>query len=130
MRNLLPLFFLGILAFLAACGEPAAQSDNGISERINLDQLDTLSMDGVFVLDVRTPEEFAGGAIPGAVNIDWNGDDFAGLVQSQVDKNKPVLVYCAAGGRSRSATAKMVELGYQKLYDLGPGYSGWEERHK
>lgn len=130
MKTLIPFFLLGAVALFSACGEPSAQSANGISERITLDQLDTLSMDGVFILDVRTPEECAGGMIPGAVNIDWNGDDFAGMVQSKVDKNKPVLVYCAAGGRSKSATSKMVELGYQKLYDLGSGYSGWAERNK
>src|SRR5262245_65486345 len=58
--------------------------------------------DGWAVLDVREPEEFDAGAIPGAVHIP------RGHLESQIegrltDKTKPVVVYCAGGGRSAFA---------------------------
>ena len=52
--------------------------------------------DGSVVLDVRSPEEFAKGHVPGALNIDINAPGFASKV-ADFDKSKPILVNCHAG---------------------------------
>lgn len=76
------------------------------------------------IVDVRTPEEFAGQHLDNAVNIDWNGDNFEGKI-GKYDKSKPIFVYCMSGGRSKMAAAKLAELGFNKIYELQGGIMKW-----
>lgn len=78
------------------------------------------------LIDVRTTEEYAGGHIDNAKNIDWNGNDFDTQVAS-LDKTKPVFVYCLSGGRSKKAAAKLNELGFKEVIELNGGYLAWEK---
>lgn len=80
----------------------------------------------VQLLDVRTEDEFNGGHIENAKNIDWNGNDFDAQLTS-LDKTKPVLVYCLSGGRSKKAAAKLTELGYKEVIELNGGYLAWSK---
>jgi rhodanese-related sulfurtransferase len=80
---------------------------------------------GAQLVDVRTPREFSNGFIQGAKNIDYNGDSFEKQIK-KLDKNKPVLVYCAAGGRSENAAELLNEWGFKEVYDLEGGYNGWK----
>ena len=77
------------------------------------------------LVDVRTPEEFAKGHIAGAVNIDFLEDGFLERTKA-IDKSKPVLLYCAAGGRSEDAVAIMKAAGYTDVVDLANGFNGWK----
>ena len=77
------------------------------------------------LVDVRTAEEVAEGAMEGSVNIDWFGDDFESRVEAELDKSKPVAVYCKAGGRSGKAMKLMSDLGFAEIYNLKGGYSSW-----
>ena len=84
----------------------------------------------VLVVDVRTPDEFAEGHIPGAKNLDFLGDDFEkGLAALPTDR--PVIVHCAAGNRSSKAVAKIeaLKLPVQILH-LKSGFNGWKEAGK
>ncbi len=76
------------------------------------------------VIDVRTPEEFAGGHIKNAKNINWNDAGFETNI-STLDKNKPVFVYCLSGGRSGKAAAKMRSDGFKEVYELSGGMMQW-----
>ena len=76
------------------------------------------------IIDVRSPEEFAGQHIDNAINIDWNGDNFDGKI-GKYDKSKPIFVYCMSGGRSKKAAEKLAELGYTKIYELQGGIMKW-----
>jgi rhodanese-related sulfurtransferase len=80
---------------------------------------------GAQLIDVRTPREFSNGFIEGAKNIDYNGDTFEKQMK-KLDKTKPVLVYCAAGGRSENAAELLQEWGFKEVYDLEGGYNGWK----
>lgn len=73
------------------------------------------------VLDVRTPQEYAKGHIQGAVNINYLDHDFQEKLK-QLDFNKPVFVYCAAGARSGKSCKIMETLGFTIIYDLKGGY--------
>ena len=76
------------------------------------------------VLDVRTPEETAAGMIPSAKHIDFYDPNFANLV-AELPKDKPVMVYCAAGGRSSQAMDKMKGMGFMEVYNLNGGFRAW-----
>ncbi len=76
------------------------------------------------LIDVRTPDEFAAGHIEGAANIDWYAPDFEKQA-AQLDKRKPVYVYCKVGGRSGQAAQKLTHMGYT-VFDLQGGFMKWE----
>ncbi|MBZ0300324.1 MAG: rhodanese-like domain-containing protein [Anaerolineae bacterium] len=74
-----------------------------------------------FLLDVRTPEEFATGYITGATNI--SVQTLADRL-SEVPKDTPVVVYCRSGNRSAQAARILSDAGYSEIYDLG-GVNSW-----
>jgi phage shock protein E len=78
----------------------------------------------VIILDVRTPAEFAEGAIKGAINIDVNASNFKEKV-STLDKEKSYLIYCRSGMRSVKACNLMAENGFNKMFNLLGGYQAW-----
>ena len=80
----------------------------------------------VQLVDVRTPREHAAGSIPGSMNIDVKSDDFATCASRQLDKERPVAIYCRSGRRSKTAADILVGLGY-KVIELDSGYNGWVE---
>lgn len=82
------------------------------------------SIKDVVILDVRTPAELANGYIEGAVNIDFKAADFQTKINN-LDKDATYLVYCAGGGRSRSAANLMKDLKFKVVYDLKGGFSQW-----
>lgn len=76
--------------------------------------------DGVTILDVRTPQEFADGHIAGAVNIDVSSPDFAQQV-AELDPEGTYAVYCRSGNRSRAAMAVMQDAGLADVFGLEGG---------
>lgn len=82
--------------------------------------------DNAVILDVRTPEEWSEGIVPGAVMIDfYTGPDFLEALQ-ELDKDKSYYVYCKAGGRSAQACDIMNNLGIMKTFNLNGGFSQWQ----
>jgi rhodanese-related sulfurtransferase len=81
------------------------------------------------LVDVRTPEEFQSGFIAGAVNLDFQDADFAKNIV-RLDKSRPVLVYCAVGGRSAKAANAFLKLGFPKVYELKGGMTAWKAAGK
>lgn len=76
------------------------------------------------LIDVRTPEEFAAGHIPGAVNI--SVDQLAQRL-NEIPKDKPVVLYCRSGNRSNQAAQILERAGYTQIYDLG-GLITWVQQ--
>ena len=74
--------------------------------------------EGALVIDVRTAGEFAGGHVPGAINIPLDDLD-AALPSRAPDKNRVVLLHCLSGGRSALAASRMKSLGYSHVFNLG-----------
>jgi rhodanese-related sulfurtransferase len=79
------------------------------------------------VLDVRTPGEFAGGRLPGAVNLDVQASDFEPRLGA-LDRGKTYLVYCRTGNRSAKAIQVMQRLGFRLVYHMSEGIVGWEKK--
>ena len=80
------------------------------------------------LLDVRTPQEYREGHIPGSKNVPLQQLD---KISSVIDnKNVPMFVYCYSGGRSRQATSMLQHMGYTNVQNIGgiAAYSGKVER--
>jgi rhodanese-related sulfurtransferase len=123
------LISLAPLTTRAADEKPAAEKKAAV-KRVDAEEFDKLRADKKnVILDVRTEKEFKAGHIPGATNIDLNSPDFDEKV-AKLDKNKTYLVHCAGGVRSARACKKLEGVGFKELYDLAPGFKGWEKAGK
>jgi rhodanese-related sulfurtransferase len=79
----------------------------------------TIDMNTVdMVIDVRTPAEFSTGHLEGAVNIDWEGTDFAAQV-GKLDPAGHYVLYCRSGNRAGQAKAAMEQSGFTHVENLG-----------
>lgn len=79
---------------------------------------------GYIILDVRRPDEYAEGHIPGAINLP-NEDIGATEIPELPDKAQLILVYCRSGRRSKEASEKLVKLGYTNIVEFG-GILDWK----
>ena len=77
----------------------------------------------VVVVDVRTREEYDGGHIENAVLVP-NESIGSEMPEALPDKEATLLVYCRSGRRSKDAAQKLLDLGYQSVYDFG-GVIDW-----
>ncbi len=73
------------------------------------------------LIDVRTPEEFATGHIPGAVNINLKN---LGRNMDRLPRDRPIVLYCRSGARSANAASMLRQAGFTDIYDLG-GIISW-----
>lgn len=73
--------------------------------------------DGV-VVDVRTPAEFADAHLASAINLDYRSPEFRTMV-AELDRESTHYVYCRTGNRSAQAQAVMLDMGFQRVIDLG-----------
>lgn len=72
---------------------------------------------GARLVDVRTPQEFAAGHLPGAVNIPV--EEIQGRTKELAGKDQPIVLYCRSGARSGNAARILKTAGYSKVHDLG-----------
>jgi molybdopterin/thiamine biosynthesis adenylyltransferase/rhodanese-related sulfurtransferase len=78
------------------------------------------------VLDVREPDEYEQGALPGAVHVPRGQLEFS--VEGRLtDKNAPIAVYCAGGTRSAFAAKTLQDLGYQDVVSMAGGFNKWKD---
>lgn len=78
---------------------------------------------GALLIDVREPNEFAEGAIPGAINLPLRT---VAASLDQIPTDQPVVVYCASGFRAALATSALHLMGYENVRVFPPSYPGWE----
>jgi rhodanese-related sulfurtransferase len=118
MKN--TLFILGLILGTGAC--TGGQKTQTIDAKTFQSLIDSLPDE--VVVDVRTSPELVTGVIAQAIHMDYNGPDFEKQID-KLDKNKPVLLYCATGGRSARAGELLLEKGFKKVYNLDGGLNGW-----
>ena len=123
MKKLLPIL-LSALMFTGCAGT----SDNQTStyRQISMDEAVTMMAQetGYIILDVRRPDEFAAGHIPGAINVP-NETIGTAEISELPDKNQLIMVYCRSGRRSKEASEKLVKLGYTNIVEFG-GILDWK----
>jgi rhodanese-related sulfurtransferase len=76
------------------------------------------------ILDVRTPEEYRSGHLPGSRMLNYRSPAFRDSL-ARMDRSVTYLVYCRSGHRSGEATRIMASMGFQKVYDLQGGILSW-----
>ncbi len=76
------------------------------------------------LLDVRTPEEYAIGHIPGAINLDYLSPDFWDRME-QLDRDRSYFVYCRTSRRSVRTCTLMRNDGFRRIYHLDGGWNLW-----
>lgn len=105
-----------------------AQPNTAVARDISTTELKGLvaNRPDLLLLDVRTDKEWEAGHIPGAALLDFLEDDFEALAFA-LPKDRPIAIYCAAGGRSEDAMKKMSKAGFAELYNLRGGFYGWED---
>ena len=69
------------------------------------------------LVDVRTPEEYREGHIPGSINVPLQQIEDIDLEVS--DMSTPLYIYCRSGARSSQATAVLQEMGYEEVHNIG-----------
>ena len=69
------------------------------------------------LIDVREPDEYAQGHVPGSINIPLR--QFMTIEETVPDKETPLFVYCLVGGRSKRACTGFIKLGYTNVHNIG-----------
>jgi len=93
---------------------------------------DMVAKDGAVIVDVRDSAELkAGGKAKGAIHIprgslEFKADDTTAYHDKNLAKDRPVILYCAAGSRAALAGKALKDMGYQKVFNLG-GFKDWAE---
>ncbi|HEX8912679.1 MAG TPA: rhodanese-like domain-containing protein [Humisphaera sp.] len=112
---------------------PAPATQPAATPKLDVEAFDKARQQpGAIVLDVRSPDEFADGHVPGAVNIPVagkEGDKFDKAVAA-LPKDKPLLVHCRSGVRSAKAIAKLREMGFTNLSEFPGGWVAWAKAEK
>ena len=123
MKKLIPLL-LSALMFTGCAG--TSNNQRNTCRSITMDEAVNMMAqeNGYIILDVRRPDEFAEGHIPGAINVanETIGTD---EIPELPDKNQLIMVYCRSGRRSKEASEKLVKLGYTNIVEFG-GILDWK----
>src|SRR4051812_9326192 len=81
---------------------------------------------GTVVLDVREPDEYEQGALPGAVHIPRG--HLESKIETQVsDRSTPLVIHCASGVRSAFAAKTLQDLGYTDVVSMAGGFNKWKD---
>ena len=121
MKRLLPVVLS--LMLLSSCWTPGSSSLG--YRQISMDKAVKMMKDekNYIILDVRRPDEYAKGHIPGAINVP-NEEIGTAEIAELPDKSQLILVYCRSGRRSKEAAGKLVKLGYTSIVEFG-GILDW-----
>ena len=118
------------LALLSGCALSKAKEDKAEDmtgkaayHKLSAEEAYEMMISQEIVVDVRTREEYDGGHIENAVLVP-NESIGSEMPEALPDKEATLLVYCRSGRRSKDAAQKLLELGYQSVYDFG-GVIDW-----
>jgi phage shock protein E len=118
-------FLVAVVLLLSACG-----SSSDTASKLQLTSVSEVAAivasppDGLVILDIRTPEEFAAGHLAGAINIDYYAPDFESKLGA-LDVEQPYVMYCNSGNRSANALPLMDSIGFREVYELDGGIQAW-----
>lgn len=108
------------------------ESANAAVPRISIEDAKALINKGALVVDVRdAPEVEKSGKIAGAVHVsrgmlEFRADAASPYHDKNFDTSRPIIVYCASGGRSALSGKTLKDMGYSKVYNLG-AFKDWAD---
>ncbi len=109
------IILIGIVGVFFLISSPSDTSNTASTLTISTVTADIAG--GSKLVDVRTPEEYDSGYIDGAVNLPLDKIQLGQM--PEVDKTKPIYVYCRSGSRSAQASAILKSSGFTNVVDLG-----------
>ena len=119
------LILLTALLLGGCAAQSASQPDKATYRQISMEEAVTMMAEETdyIILDVRRADEYAGGHIPGAINV-ANESIGTDEIPELPDKDQLILVYCRSGNRSKQASQKLADLGYTNIVEFG-GILDW-----
>jgi rhodanese-related sulfurtransferase len=107
------------------------EAANAAVPRVSPEQARELIGKGAVVIDVRDAPEIEAGKIEGAIHIsrgmlEFRADPALPSYDKRLASDKPVILYCASGGRSALAGKTLQDLGYTEVYNLG-SFKDWAD---
>ena len=123
MRRLTAALLAATVAFAAAAASPATIEPKALSDRI------AWADRSLVVLDVRTPEEFAAGHVPGAINIP-HAELAARVTELDAARDSDIVVYCRTGRRAGEALGVLEMSVFKRLLHLQGDYTRWSEEKR
>ena len=123
MKKLIPILLSALM--FTGCAGPSNHQTNTYRS-ITMDEAVAMmeQENGYIILDVRRPDVFVAGHIPGAINV-ANETIGTSEIPELPDKNQLIMVYCRSGRRSKEASEKLVKLGYTNIVEFG-GILDWK----
>ena len=101
----------------------------------SITQIDTVTLQeaikhqDIQLIDVRTPKEYNLGHIGKAINIAISDKDNFIKGINNLDKQKPIYLYCYSGPRSKRASKILMSFGFLEIYDYSEGWKVWSRAH-
>ena len=120
---------MGIISFITSCVRHFLSAEN--IQHLSAEEFEKqiIATNGEQLIDVCYPREFAKHHIQGARNINFRSPDFREQID-KLDRNKPILLYCAHGVRSKLTANMCQKMGFKTIYDLDSGLVGWLKEGK
>lgn len=135
MNKLYTPFLLVSCALLASCAG-TERNTHDLSARPQVQEISILKLDSLqaalpnaLLIDVRSDEEWAAGHLNGAAYISYDWDHRLEPLKA-LPSDRPVLVYCEAGGRSGVITEELRIIGHPYIIDLIGGMEAWSENNR
>lgn len=115
-----------LAAILALCVWGGAALAAGQRDEISREELQArlAGADAPLVIDVRAPEEYAAGHVPGAINIPHE-QAAAHLEELRPYQDREIVLYCKSGRRAGLAGATLAQAGFSRLRYLAGDMPGW-----
>jgi rhodanese-related sulfurtransferase len=112
-----------MLSFSVVAADTPGIDQSALNKRIAANDASLL------ILDVRSPEEFVAGHVPGAINVPytWLPASISSLPDAA---NKDIVLYCETGVRSERAASRLRENGFQRLLHLEGDMKAWREKQQ
>ncbi len=123
MKQKFILLFFTLNMVVLSCSNPQKEGVKVVTAEEIVTLLKNKNMQ---LIDVRTPEEYNEGYITNAQNINFLAPTFSDAIKN-LDKKKPVIVYCKSGRRSGKSIKKLLEAGFKEIYDLEGGFTKWKQ---
>jgi rhodanese-related sulfurtransferase len=117
---------------MASSVKQMIEAADAVVPRISAEKARALIGKGALVLDVRdAPEVEKSGKVEGAVHVsrgmlEFRADPESPYHDKKFDRARPVIVYCASGGRSALSGKTLKDMGYAEVYNLG-AFKDWAE---
>jgi molybdopterin/thiamine biosynthesis adenylyltransferase/rhodanese-related sulfurtransferase len=111
---------------MASFRELLKETKSQIREVDTATAAEAIARPGTVVLDVREPDEYAQGAIPGALPVERG--NLESKIESRVtDRSTPIVIHCASGIRSAFAAKTLQDLGYTDVVSMAGGFNKWKD---